>query len=105
MKLKSRSVLVFFLNTYITKLKNKYSKCLPNCQYKRDFLQGLAYILKFVVIKQIRLQNQNKCMKGFRSKKQLFVSCNPTLTSFYSKNPYPKVFSVLRTPTINVKHA
>ena len=29
--------------------------------------------------------------------KRLFVSCNPTLTSFYSKNPYPKVFSALST--------
>ena len=28
-------------------------------------------------------------------KKKLFVSCNPTLTSFYQKNPYPKVFSAL----------
>ena len=33
-----------------------------------------------------------------RPKKKLFVSCNPTLTSFYSKNPYPKVFSALPTP-------
>ena len=32
-------------------------------------------------------------------KKKLFVSCNPTLTSFYSKkNPYPKVFIALPTP-------
>ena len=30
--------------------------------------------------------------------KKLFVSCNPTLTSFYSKNPYPEVFSALPTP-------
>ena len=26
------------------------------------------------------------------------VSCNPTLTSFYSKDPYPKVFSAFPTP-------
>ena len=30
-------------------------------------------------------------------KKKLFVSCNPTLTSFYQKNPYPKFFSALPT--------
>ena len=28
----------------------------------------------------------------------MFVSCNPTLTSFIQKNPYPKVFSALPTP-------
>ena len=35
-----------------------------------------------------------------RPKKKLFVSCNPypNKTSFYSKKPYPKVFSALPTP-------
>ena len=32
------------------------------------------------------------------SLQKLLVSCNPSLTSFYSKNPYPKVFSPLPTP-------
>ena len=31
-------------------------------------------------------------------KKKMIVSCNPTLTSFYSENPYPKVFSTFPTP-------
>ena len=37
-------------------------------------------------------------------KKKLFVSCNPTLTSFYLKKPTPKFFPPSQLP-INVKHA
>ena len=35
---------------------------------------------------------------GLGLKKKLFVSCNPTLTSFYSKISLPKVFTALQTP-------
>ena len=34
----------------------------------------------------------------------LFVSCNPSLTSFYSDNPYPKVFFQYNHLPINIKH-
>ena len=43
---------------------------------------------------------KNAMIVGFKvwPKKKLFVSCNPTLTSFYSKKTYSKVFSALATP-------
>ena len=53
---------------------------------------GFQTLFRFFCVGQIRHQQH------IRPKKKLFVSCNPTLTSFYSKNPYPKVFSALPTP-------
>ena len=37
-------------------------------------------------------------MIKIRPKKKLFVSCNPTLTSFYQEKSLPKVFSAFSTP-------
>ena len=61
-------------------------------------LANLANIFKLCFCLQDFIRIFRRLWLLWRLKKKLFVSCNPTLTSFIQKNTYPKVFLPLPTP-------
>ena len=59
----------------------------------------------FLMTREETLFEEDERTNALGLKKKLFVSCNPTLTSFYSKKiPTLKFFLPSQLP-INVKHA